>query len=147
MDDDERGILKQTRSLIYIFEQGEIVYQCWGLERPWLDNKRRVSCIPVGTYDYRMYNSTPTFNYSLIHVLDVPDRSEILFHRGNYKEDTSGCILLGSSYAHINSDEYLDIVNSTRVVSEFMSVLSEVGKEKGKVKFISSVPDVPMTIV
>lgn len=66
------------------------------VERPWLDNRRRVSCIPPGTYELR-----PRWyiggQYEAVEVADVPDRSHILIHRGNWPRDVEGCICPGMS--------------------------------------------------
>ena len=66
------------------------------LELPWKDNERNVSCIPEGGYMCEKIVS-PKFGETL-HVQNVPDRSEIIFHSGNSKEDTRGCILVGTSF-------------------------------------------------
>ncbi len=67
---------------------------CHTLERPWLDNKRRVSCIPVGEYTGAVQHS-PRFKAWLPELLDVPGRDQILIHAGNTADDTEGCILVG----------------------------------------------------
>lgn len=65
------------------------------VERPWLDNKPNVSCIPVGKYKVvpRWYNRG---GYAAMEVIDVPSRSHILFHIGNTLHDSAGCILVTS---------------------------------------------------
>ena len=63
------------------------------VERPWLGNKAFESCIPEGVYTCRRYSSArypDTFQ-----VLDVPERTYILFHAGNTAKDVQGCIALG----------------------------------------------------
>lgn len=67
---------------------------CHTLERPWLGNKRGVSCIPTGCYIGAIQPS-PRFRANLPELLDVPGRSEILIHAGNTADDTEGCILVG----------------------------------------------------
>ena len=70
-------------------------------EPPWKNNERNVSCIPEGVYEVRPHLS-PRFGPCLV-VMDVGDRSHILFHAGNfagdpdlsYKTHTQGCILVG----------------------------------------------------
>ena len=64
---------------------------CYTVELPWLDNKRDLSCIPEGEYDLAWVEGTK-FGERL-HVIDVPGRSGIIFHAGNYQHDTRGCIL------------------------------------------------------
>lgn len=63
------------------------------LEPPWRDNERDISCIPQGKYRLAPYNSA---KYPDVwEVKDVPGRTAILFHIGNYLKDTRGCILPG----------------------------------------------------
>ena len=78
-----------TISTIHV--DGEFV--CFGLELPWHGNRRNYSCIPAGNYSL-VYRHSPKFGRRL-HVLDVPDRSDILIHPGNRCCDTKGCILPG----------------------------------------------------
>ena len=66
------------------------------LEPPWLDNKKNISCIPGGDYECEGINS-PRFGYTF-EVKDVPDRTHIVFHCGNYSIDTKGCILVGEQF-------------------------------------------------
>lgn len=65
-------------------------------ERPWRGNKKNTSCIPTGKYTCKRYDSKrfgETFE-----LTNVPGRTYILFHVGNYPEtDSQGCILLGTN--------------------------------------------------
>lgn len=67
------------------------------LERPWKNNQRKISCIPAGKYKVakRNENDSHRFWYEHLMVCDVPKRTLILFHRGNYPEDFKGCIGVG----------------------------------------------------
>lgn len=70
------------------------------LEDPWRGNEKNVSCIPDGIYTCEFYDSPthgPTFQ-----VMNVPNRTYILFHRGNTHINTQGCVLIGESYSHLN---------------------------------------------
>lgn len=69
---------------------------CDTLELPWRENKSQISCIPCGTYPV-VFREDPGSKYAYrhLHVQDVPGRSWILVHIGNYPEDTLGCILPG----------------------------------------------------
>ena len=69
------------------------VPECVTLEETWLDNKKRVSCIPAGTYQCNEYSGTKYKDVWL--VRDVPDRTAILIHWGNTEANTAGCILVG----------------------------------------------------
>jgi len=72
---------------------------CDTLEKPWLDNARNISCIPEGKYDVRLRTARESASRDYLHLLikAVPDRTYILFHKGNYPKDTRGCVLVGMS--------------------------------------------------
>lgn len=55
--------------------------------------------IPAGTYKVQMYPSAKFKGMRPI-LLNVPRRSGILIHEGNYPSNTQGCILVG-----INSEK------------------------------------------
>jgi|SRR5690606_11045739 len=67
--------------------------QFYTVERPWLDNKSFVSCIPEGEYRCVRYSS-PKFP-DTFEVTKVPGRTYILIHAGNYAHDVQGCIAVG----------------------------------------------------
>ena len=88
---------------------------CDTLENPWINNKKNVSCIPRG--------ESATRDYLHLLVEDVENRSYILFHRGNYPKDTSGCILVG-----LGSEQ--DVVyNSTLAMDLVMKEILNLGGE------------------
>ena len=75
--------------------QGDIPFAVT-VERPWLDNKKGESCIPAGEYECKRVDS-PKFG-NTFEVTNVPDRSAILFHKGNISDDSHGCILVGEMF-------------------------------------------------
>ena len=92
-----------------------IIPFCVTLERPWLENKRRISCIPHGIYMcYRV--SSPKFG-NTFEITEVPERSHILFHKGNLSDDTHGCVLLGERYDPLG--EKNAILSSGKAFVEF----------------------------
>ncbi|MGL5785138.1 MAG: DUF5675 family protein [Alphaproteobacteria bacterium] len=76
-------------------------------ELPWRGNVRSASCIPPGTYACTRVRS-PRFG-RVYGLHDVPGRSAILIHRGNFAgdviesalldSDSRGCILAGLRFA------------------------------------------------
>lgn len=91
------------------------------LERPWLDNKEGVSCIPDGVYTCARYSSEKypdTFQ-----VLNVPNRTSILFHKGNLDDHSKGCILLGERFDHLKDEPA--ILSSADGFNEFMTLLKD----------------------
>lgn len=89
---------------------------CVTLEPPEKGNARNISCIPEGVYECRRFRS-PRFGETF-EVVDVPQRTSILFHAGNVVEDTSGCVLLGRQFGTLRGDR--GVLNSGRTFSEFM---------------------------
>jgi hypothetical protein len=67
------------------------------IERPWLDNKQNVSCIPTGKYEADFLPRSGSGKYrNVYHVKEVPGRSGILIHNGNLVSHSRGCIIIGS---------------------------------------------------
>jgi hypothetical protein len=99
---------------------------CYTLELPWLDNQKGISCIPEGEYEV-VSRKTPSsqFKYKHYHILDVPDRSWILIHGGNYHTQIKGCILVGSEWEDLNGDGYMDVVNSRKTLESLTDFLGE----------------------
>ena len=93
-------------------------FQAYSIERPWLNNKKAVSCIPKGVYKFVPHNweSSAKFKFAKVwRLLDVPNRTAILIHNGNTSKDVIGCIAVGSirgslggKHAVLNSRETLD---------------------------------------
>ena len=94
---------------------------CVTLERPWVGNARGLSCIPDGTYVCRQKKSD---QFGLTYeVVDVPERSDILFHWGNTAGDTLGCIILGRYYGFVESKRMRGILASKATFTNFMNIL------------------------
>jgi len=117
----------QTRGRLTVLDEDyhTALYSCNTLELAWNNNEKRISCIPEGTYQCVKHIS-PKFGLC-VHIKDVPDRSHILIHKGNYaygeNVQTHGCILVGKGYADINKDGVVDILNSGKTFDELMNVL------------------------
>lgn len=63
------------------------------LERPWVGNIPLISSIPQGKYI--AFVRTQTKDRWRIELKNVPDRSPIQLHVGNFISDGVGCILIG----------------------------------------------------
>lgn len=113
---------KQTESLLTILnEKEETIFNCYTLELPWNDNKKQISCIPKGEYNVEKRQSTKYKNH--FHVLDVPNRSYILIHQGNYNWHTKGCILVGKTLTDINGDGLRDVTGSVATMNKLNDIL------------------------
>ena len=89
---------------------------CLTLERPDLDNRQNVSCIPTGVYVCRR-NDSPKFGESF-KFMNVPARSDILLHVGNTVDDSTGCVLLGSEYGELEGKRA--VLESGKAFKKFM---------------------------
>lgn len=101
----------------------ELNFRCKTLELPWLDNRQNVSCIPGGSYMVKKRNSNKFGDH--FHIQDVPQRSFILIHSGNYKADVKGCILVGREHKDINGDGHDDVTSSKDTMKDLNDLLPE----------------------
>ena len=99
-------------------------FNCRTLELPWRHNQQQISCIPPGEYKVEMRLSN---KYGRVYwVREVPNRTYILIHSGNYAGDKSkgfkshvmGCILLGKKSGFLGGQ--VAILNSRIAVRAFM---------------------------
>lgn len=111
---------KQTLGNLTLFDGDKELFKCFTLELPDLDNKSRVSCIPKGEYDVVFRTSEKYKKH--FHVTDVPGRSYILIHPGNYHTQILGCILPGKSLVDINNDGYRDVTSSKATLNELLEL-------------------------
>jgi len=72
--------------------------------------------ILAGTYEVERYNSAKY--KSVYEVQNVPGRTKILFHVGNFPEDTLGCFLVGQTHG-TNA-----VYSSAKAFSQFRDTLS-----------------------
>jgi hypothetical protein len=106
-------------SLLVINEGIEKIFAT--LEPAWIQNQRHISCIPWGRYTLRK-RASPKYGEHL-HVQDVMGRDWILMHKGNYRDDTSGCVLVGKRHADLNGDGKLDTIRSGDAMKELLEML------------------------
>jgi len=100
-------------------------FQCFTLEKPWLDNQENISCIPVGEYCY--YSRTSTRNGKVLQLENVEDRTSIQIHAGNYINQTQGCILVGDSIRLLNNDKIPDVANSRNTLTNLLELAGKSG--------------------
>lgn len=87
------------------------------LERPWLNNQQKISCIPEG--EYRVLRDRAG-RYQCFRIDLVPGRTNIEFHAGNYPSNSEGCILVGSAF-----NEKYDLVGSGVAVKKMTETFPE----------------------
>jgi hypothetical protein len=94
------------------------------LELPWRGNLPLISCIPAGNYVASMTWSN-RFARMLYELGDVPNRTTIRIHSGNWAGDTEhgwrtdvdGCILLGEEVGEIEGQ--LALLRSRIALNDF----------------------------
>ena len=113
----------ETTGKLIVFDQDNKVCELVTLELPDRGNQINCSCIPEGTYTINKItrpNGKPAFL-----LLDVPGRSSIEIHVGNYTSDILGCILPGLYLFDLNSDGELDIAESNHAMEKLLNVLPD----------------------
>ncbi len=128
-------MLKLKRSYLDNCTIGKVHYRgefiCNTIERPWLNNKKSISCIPEGIYALSPYNST---KYTDCFILECQDlgvgvsenmqRTYILIHPGNFPHDIQGCIAPGLElhpstwgvmHSRIAMDKLRNLIKSERI--------------------------------
>lgn len=117
----------QTPGSLYVFDHDRAVANVKTLELPWLNNIRRESCIPPGTYECERFDHPRMGQCWLLDK--VPDRSEIMIHSGNFasgkKVDIEGCIMPGLRFIDINLDGNLDVADSVKAMNILRAILPD----------------------
>ena len=94
------------------------------LEPADLENKQNVSSVPVQQYLCQRYSSAKypdTFQ-----ITNVPNRSKVLFHAGNYIKDTEGCVLLAQYFSKLKGNRA--VLNSGLTFKSFMNMMIGIDK-------------------
>ena len=87
----ERQLISDHCIQGYLFVNSDPI--CYTLELPWKDNVMNESSIPNGTYNGVLrYDKSDGWR---IELSDVPNRSGIQIHIGNYTSQIKGCTLVG----------------------------------------------------
>jgi len=100
-------------------------FQSFSLELPDLGNQPDISCIPSGRYGY-YFRISPT-NGSVLELRDVPNRTYIQIHAGNFSSQTHGCILVGDSIKFLDDDSVPDITNSKSTLAKLLNHAGSAG--------------------
>lgn len=120
-------------------------FECFTIERPWLDNRAGLSCIPEGTYAGRLRRYYAG-KYDVPGFVEVPGRSDILIHKANRASELRGCVapgmsvgVLGGETAVLQSETaFLEIMRRLRSAAvgkrEFPIVVSFVNRYGPKEK-------------
>ena len=108
-------------------------WSCYTAELPWRNNERNISCIPSGWYKMTFLERSASGRFRNVFLIeDVPGRSGILIHTGNYAGDVSkgihadvnGCILVGRRTGTLNGQQ---VVLASRLAHQ--ELRHQLGKE------------------
>ena len=123
---------KETLGSGIVFNGNENIFEFKTIELPMFTvsmqtNVPCTNCIPEGSYEVTKIYSPTKGQCFMVH--DVPGRTAILIHKGNYatgsKVDTEGCILVGSHFEDINNDGSLDVVESSVTLTKLLEILPD----------------------
>jgi len=114
---------KETLGEITIHDNLERVFSCKALELSWNENKRNISCIPMGIYRAVIRFSEKHGEHFILK--DVEGREYVLIHAANYHYQLRGCISVGKSYVDINKDGELDVTSSRDTMDDLLEILPD----------------------
>ncbi|UCC71270.1 MAG: hypothetical protein JSV86_12860 [Gemmatimonadota bacterium] len=106
-------------------------FSCLTVERPWMDNRPNISCIPPG-----VYKVSPTMFrglYKTLEVEGVPGRSLIKIHKANVPDDLRGCIGLGTSWGWLRGS--LAVNASASAFNAFWSVWTKESPQHIEIRY------------
>ena len=112
-----------TGKLLLLDNKNNLILQLRTLERPWVFNERKISCIPSGTYLVKRHIS-PKFG-QCFKIQDVKGRSDILIHSGNVVNDTLGCVLVGLTGGSVDDSDTAMIYNSRKAMAVLLALIEK----------------------
>ena len=112
-----------TGKLLLVDNKTNLILQLQTLERPWVFNERKVSCIPTGTYLVKRHTS-PKFG-QCFKIQDVKGRSDILIHSGNVVADTIGCVLVGLTKGSVDDSDTAMVYSSRKAMAVLLALIDK----------------------
>ena len=112
-----------TGKLLLLDNKNNLILQLRTLERPWVFNERKISCIPSGTYLVKRHIS-PKFG-QCFKIQDVKGRSDILIHSGNVVNDTLGCVLVGLTSGTVNDSDTAMVYSSRKAMAVLLALIDK----------------------
>ena len=101
---------------------GDFIFKM--LELPDKGNQKNISCIPEGIYQAKKRIS-PGKGYQVIEYINVPNRTYIQMHRGNYTRQLLGCQLPGVEFIDLDHDGIPDITSTKDTLEELLLLLPD----------------------
>jgi hypothetical protein len=104
-----------------LFAKGE-EYQI--LERPWINNRPNISCIPADIYTAAFLPRSGSGKYKNVYqLLSVIGRSGILTHNGNIVTQSHGCLIIGKRRGRLAGQAA--VLNSVTALYEFVELMEQ----------------------
>lgn len=103
---------------------------CRTMEKPWLQNKKGLSCVPAGLYDliYRVSPSAgKTFYFSSeklnVTLDDESGRTYIQLDVANVQSELDGCVAVGSDFDFMRGEQA--VIDSEKTKTFLMGILGK----------------------
>ena len=112
-----------TGKLLLLDNKNNLILRLQTLERPWVFNERKISCIPTGTYLVKRHIS-PKFG-QCFKIQDVKGRSDILIHSGNVVNDTLGCVLVGLTSGTVDDSDTAMVYSSRKAMAVLLALIDK----------------------
>ena len=114
----DRWVRNNDLTFTLFYDRDNVGFSIYLLELPWKDNQKNISCILTGVYTVErdFYHKG---GYEVFEYRDVPNRTEIKIHKGNWTKDILGCQATGSSV----SQEKKMVEKSAKAYKKLMSYL------------------------
>lgn len=109
---------KQTLGKLSVYLFNDWLFDLYTLEQEWSNNEISDSCIIPGNYIVSPANSSK--HGKCFEVLNVENRTKILFHVLNYYFQSQGCIGVGLEQGDINDDGYKDLKRSSDAMNDLI---------------------------
>lgn len=111
---------RQTLGRLFVRDvNGNDSFTGTSVELTWKNNERKVSCIPVGSYQIKKAFSEHYGEH--IDVLNVYGRSGIKIHVANFSRQLLGCIAPGVLHTDIDGDGLRDVTSSRFALDEILN--------------------------
>lgn len=117
-----KRVHKRSDCTLSVVIYGNLIFKM--LELPDKNNQKNISCIPEGVYKGKKRIS-PGKGYEVIEYIDVPNRTYIQIHCGNYTRQILGCQLPGVDFIDLDGDGIPDITSTEPTLKKLLAALPE----------------------
>ena len=115
-------VAKGTPGELYVNDNKSGDLFCYTLELDWEGNKTNISCIREGIHLCKIGIHYGVRVYKVYELQNVPGRTNVEIHIGNFLSDILGCILVGKEL-RIYKGKYW-VKSSTEVFNKFMNKMN-----------------------